>query len=57
MDRAGAVTFSDQAQAERYLRALPEGYNGRVFKTESGRWMCSYRLTGGAVPVDQKGSS
>ena len=42
--RAGNPTFAAQQEAEKYLAALPEGYTGEAHKTETGRWMASYRL-------------
>ena len=41
--KAGTATFALQKDAELYLSFLPQGVSGRTLKTESGRWMFSWR--------------
>ncbi len=44
LGRGGFVVVGDQDAAERYLFALPDGYEGRTLKTDAGKWAVSYRF-------------
>jgi hypothetical protein len=54
LGKANVVALPTKESAERYLRALPPGYSGRVFQQEHGGWAVSYRYTG--TSAERKGN-
>lgn len=40
--KRGSVRFGTQAEAEKYLMALPVNYAGATRKQEDGKWLVSY---------------
>jgi hypothetical protein len=44
MEKVGAASFGTQQEAYSYLEKLPEGFNGRAYCAESGKWMVSWRF-------------
>ena len=48
--KRGTVRLGTQAEAERYLMALPVNYAGATRKQEDGKWLVSYhRIAGGGM--------